>query len=86
MRRSVALVVALVAASLALCVSAEDEKYSDKYDDIDVDEVLANPRLRTQYLKCFLGTGPCSSPVALFLKGMRKLRSVFGMGYVLGMS
>ncbi|GAB1860002.1 Chemosensory protein [Camponotus japonicus] len=42
-----------------MCVLAEEEKYEDKYDDIDVHEVLENVKLREQYYKCFMATGPC---------------------------
>ena len=56
--------------SLAICVLSEKiELYTDKYDYIDIDQVLANDRVRNQYYKCFLGTGPCSTPDAKFLKG-----------------
>ncbi|KAJ8683614.1 hypothetical protein QAD02_019406 [Eretmocerus hayati] len=40
---------------------AKGEKYSNQYDNIDVDKILENVRLRTQYHKCLLRTGPCNT-------------------------
>lgn len=34
--------------------------YESKYDGIDLDEVLVNDRLRTNYVKCLLNEGPCT--------------------------
>nr|WIW78334.1 chemosensory protein 1 [Heliconius charithonia] len=36
------------------------EKYSDKYDDFDIYEVINNKRLMVSYLKCFLDQGRCT--------------------------
>ncbi|CAH2089575.1 unnamed protein product [Euphydryas editha] len=37
------------------------EQYTDRYDDIDVDDILANKRLLTTYIKCILDQGRCTS-------------------------
>lgn len=51
-------------------VSSEEVKlYDNKFDDIDVDEILINDRLRNQYYKCLIGSSPCITPDAIFLKG-----------------
>lgn len=41
--------------------------YETKYDDVDLDELLNNDRLRHSYVKCLLGEGPCT-PDGLELK------------------
>ncbi|KAK2576495.1 hypothetical protein KPH14_005821 [Odynerus spinipes] len=45
-----------------------NEKYSSKYDDVNVEEILNNPRLRNQYVNCAAGSGPCITGEAKFLK------------------
>nr|QKK82645.1 chemosensory protein [Histia rhodope] len=37
------------------------EQYTDKYDNINIDEILANRRLLLPYLKCILDKGPCTA-------------------------
>lgn len=52
---------------------AEDIKlYSDKYDHVSIDEILANDRKRNQYLDCYLEKAPCRTPDAKFFRGNRK--------------
>ncbi|CAK9801321.1 Ejaculatory bulb-specific protein 3 [Anthophora quadrimaculata] len=46
----------------------EEEKYTSKYDDIDIDAILANPKLRNQYLNCLLETAPCVTADAKYFK------------------
>ncbi|XP_034173650.1 chemosensory protein 6 [Osmia lignaria lignaria] len=41
------------------CVAVE--KYPSKYDDVDVDRILQNGRVLTNYIKCMLGEGPCTN-------------------------
>ncbi|XP_049815530.1 ejaculatory bulb-specific protein 3-like [Schistocerca nitens] len=59
MKATLALVAALAITALA---AADDEKYTTKYDNIDLDEVLANDRLMHQYELCFTeeDDGNCS--------------------------
>ncbi|XP_070168928.1 ejaculatory bulb-specific protein 3-like [Polyergus mexicanus] len=52
-----------------LCVFAE-ELYSDKYDYIDINEILKNDKLREQYYQCYMDTGPCPTADAKFFKEM----------------
>lgn len=59
----------LVVTWIVLVVHAEEEKYSSKYDHIDVNAVLANPRLRNQYVRCLINTSPCTTGSSRFLKG-----------------
>nr|AOG12898.1 chemosensory protein [Eogystia hippophaecolus] len=37
-----------------------DEKYTDKYDNINLDEILGNKRLLQAYVNCVLDKGKCS--------------------------
>ncbi|XP_076299019.1 chemosensory protein 1 [Lasioglossum baleicum] len=45
-----------------------EERYTSKYDYIDVDDILGNEKLRKQYEKCYLEEGPCSTPESLYFK------------------
>lgn len=38
----------------------ESELYTDKWDNVDVEEVLSNRRLVHAYIKCALDQGPCT--------------------------
>lgn len=57
-------------------VAGEDKKsetggYETKYDNIDLDELLKNDRLRKNYVKCLLNEGPCT-PDGLELRSNTK--------------
>nr|AYC12352.1 chemosensory protein 7 [Clostera restitura] len=44
-----------------VAVSARpNEQYSDKYDSVDLKQILANKRLLHPYIKCLLDQGKCS--------------------------
>lgn len=62
----------LVASFLVLAVSAKPAekagKYTTKYDNIDIEEILHNDRLFNNYYSCLLGTGKCT-PDGAELKG-----------------
>ena len=63
MRRFVAVVCILVSA-LVLTEAARarrDEKYTSKYDNINIDEILASDRLVENYVKCLLDKGRCTA-------------------------
>lgn len=38
----------------------DKDVYDSKYDDIDLNELLKNDRLRRNYVKCLLDEGPCT--------------------------
>ena len=59
----------LLALSLLVWATQAEDTYSDKFDYVDVDEILANDRLREQYYKCFMETAPCMTADATFFKG-----------------
>lgn len=69
--KSLTLVVFVLAAILAVTYAEDDEtpdRYSTKYDDVNVDEILANKKLRKQYENCYLDKGPCVTPDAVYFK------------------
>ncbi|XP_014255493.1 ejaculatory bulb-specific protein 3-like [Cimex lectularius] len=37
------------------------EVYTSKYDNIDVDKILSNDRILTQYIKCLMEEGNCTN-------------------------
>lgn len=51
---------AFVLVALAIVLVAAEEKYTTKYDNIDVDEILKSDRLFTNYFKCLVDTGKCT--------------------------
>lgn len=62
-------VIVLCLIAFALAQEPEEEaKYSDKYDYLDVDNILKNDRLRMQYINCFLDVKPCVTPDAIYIK------------------
>lgn len=50
----------LLLMSLAVALAAK-EKYSTKYDNVDVDRILSNDRILNNYIKCMLDEGPCTA-------------------------
>ncbi|XP_037720056.1 putative odorant-binding protein A10 [Drosophila subpulchrella] len=44
-----------------------ERAYDDKFDNVDLDEILNQERLLINYIKCLEGTGPCT-PDAKMLK------------------
>lgn len=41
-------------------VSVSGEKYTNRYDNVDIDEILDNRRVLTNYIKCLMEEGPCT--------------------------
>lgn len=41
-------------------VQAAPEKYTTKYDNVNIDEILNNDRLVASYFKCLMETGKCT--------------------------
>jgi hypothetical protein len=55
------LVLVLVALSLAEAARIRrQDKYTTKYDDFNIDEVLASDRLVDGYFNCIMGRGKCT--------------------------
>jgi hypothetical protein len=49
-------------------VLGADEKYTTKYDNINLDEILSNERLYSKYVEC-LKTGEKCTPDGKLLRG-----------------
>ena len=63
------LVFVLVALSLAEAATiGRGEKYTTKYDNVNLDEILASDRLIDNYFNCIMGRGKCT-PDGTELKG-----------------
>ncbi|XP_058821010.1 ejaculatory bulb-specific protein 3-like [Topomyia yanbarensis] len=50
----------IIVLALVALVAAQDDKYTTKYDSIDVDEILKSDRLFSNYFKCLMDEGPCT--------------------------
>ncbi|KAK7865710.1 hypothetical protein R5R35_005505 [Gryllus longicercus] len=61
---------ALLAAVVALAAAAPKETYSTKYDNLDVDAILNNPRTLDAYFKCMVDQGPCTPEGREFRKNL----------------
>lgn len=42
-------------------IQASPAKYTTKYDNVDIDEILKNDRLLNNYFKCLMDTGKCTA-------------------------
>nr|ALT31611.1 chemosensory protein 29 [Cnaphalocrocis medinalis] len=51
----------LVLAITIQCTLAQSATYTDRYDTINLDDVLANKRLTVAYIKCVLDKGKCTN-------------------------
>lgn len=48
------------AAVVAIAVARPEDKYTTKYDGVDVDEILKSDRLFNNYFKCLMDKGKCT--------------------------
>lgn len=55
------MIVCVLALVAIVAARPETDKYTDRYDNIDIDEILSNRRLLTPYIKCILDQGKCSA-------------------------
>ncbi|XP_069685970.1 uncharacterized protein [Periplaneta americana] len=62
--QKLAVVLVVLVAALALAESSrvrrEDDKYTTKYDDVDLDEILHSDRLVKNYVDCLMERGKCT--------------------------
>jgi len=65
-RLSIIVIVTIVA---LMCTDAQ-EYYSDKYDDINLMDILNNEKLQMQYYKCLMDLEPCVTADAKFFRSM----------------
>lgn len=61
--KCVAGIVLLVLAA-TFCQARPDDQYTNKYDNIDIDEILQSDRLLKNYMNCLLDKGNCTPPGA----------------------
>ncbi|CAG9860082.1 unnamed protein product [Phyllotreta striolata] len=52
----------LLVSSAAILINAD--KYTTKYDNVDVDTIIKSDRLLLNYVKCLLNTGKCTTDAA----------------------
>lgn len=50
----------LLVAAVCLGLAAADKMYTSKFDNVDVDNVLSNNRILTNYIKCLMEKGSCT--------------------------
>ncbi|KAI5643024.1 insect pheromone-binding family, a10/OS-D domain-containing protein [Phthorimaea operculella] len=50
----------LVVVACVVAAVVAEEKYTDKYDNIDIKEILENKRLLQAYVDCMLEKGKCT--------------------------
>lgn len=58
----------LLSIAIAYCKGQDEDRYTTKYDNIDVDEILHSERLIKFYMNCMLDKGICT-PVGQEVKG-----------------
>ncbi|EDW74467.1 uncharacterized protein Dwil_GK21931 [Drosophila willistoni] len=51
---------AFVLLTLSIALVIADDKYTTKYDSVDIDEILKSERLFSNYFKCLIETGKCT--------------------------
>lgn len=54
------LAVAFCIATTMTVVQTAPAKYTTKYDNVNIDDILNNDRLVTSYFKCLMETGKCT--------------------------
>lgn len=59
MKTSVICLILVVA--VAYVAARPEEKYTDKFDHINVDQILQSDRLLTNYYKCLMDEGRCTA-------------------------
>ncbi|XP_014365770.2 uncharacterized protein LOC106716719 [Papilio machaon] len=57
---SLTVVCLLAAVAIATAMPSPSETYTDRFDNIDLDEIIANRRLLVPYIHCVLDKGKCT--------------------------
>lgn len=68
--------ITIIVFALFVCAAIAAEDYTKKYDNVNIETVLSNDRVLTNYINCLLGKGACT-------REGRELKSKFYM-YFLG--
>ncbi|CAG9762017.1 unnamed protein product [Ceutorhynchus assimilis] len=50
----------LVVLLTVIGIAIAQNPYTTKYDNVDVDKILKNDRVLTNYIKCLMDEGPCT--------------------------
>lgn len=50
----------LLSFALIVSISGVDEKYTTKYDNMDIDQIVSNDRLLSKYVQCLLDLAACT--------------------------
>jgi hypothetical protein len=80
----VLVLVAVVALSLAEAARIRrEDKYTTKYDNINVDDILASDRLIDNYFKCIMDRGKCTADGAELKCEYKTLNHLLRMRYFL---
>ncbi|CAG9860419.1 unnamed protein product [Phyllotreta striolata] len=61
MRNATVSLLSLSLLAIVFAVANGQNKYTTKYDNVDVDKILKNERVLTNYIKCMLDEGPCTA-------------------------
>ncbi|XP_031367121.1 ejaculatory bulb-specific protein 3-like [Apis dorsata] len=64
------ILIALVAVCFLLGEVFSEDKYTTKYDNVDIDVVLNTERLLNGYVNCLLDQGPCTPDAAELKKNL----------------
>ncbi|CAH2042434.1 unnamed protein product, partial [Iphiclides podalirius] len=51
----------LLCTAVVVLADEDKETYTDKYDNINIDEILENERLLEKYVECLLDKGKCTA-------------------------
>ncbi|GJQ66517.1 hypothetical protein Trydic_g4504 [Trypoxylus dichotomus] len=51
----------LIFTALAISTFGEDDKYTTKYDNFDIDSLMTNDRLLQKYVQCLLDLATCTA-------------------------
>jgi len=62
-------IVTIITVALACVAFSKEELYSDRYDNVDIEVILANDKQRTQYYNCFMDFKACKTADASFFSG-----------------
>ncbi|XP_076289580.1 chemosensory protein 4 [Lasioglossum baleicum] len=56
--------------AVCLLLSEAEDKYTTKYDDVDIDSVLSSERLLNGYVNCLLDRGSCTPDASELKKNL----------------
>ncbi|XP_076749478.1 chemosensory protein 3 [Xylocopa sonorina] len=65
-----ALFLLVLVVAVAYVTARPEETYTDKYDNVDVDQILKSERLFSAYYKCLMDEGKCTPDAAEIRKVM----------------